>query len=61
MEWSDWSDCSLECGGGKQSRVRNMTVEKYGGRPCEGRPVDMRDCNTHFCPSEQQLHTLFHL
>jgi len=50
--WSDWSGCSEVCGGGNQSRIRDMSVEKYGGRPCKGSPVEIRDCNTHFCPGK---------
>ena len=50
--WTDWTACSLPCGGGLQFQTREKQVEKYGGRPCEGPPVQNRTCNTHFCPSK---------
>lgn len=48
--WGEWTHCSLLCGGGLQFQVREKQVEKYGGRSCDGLPVQNRSCNTHFCP-----------
>lgn len=53
--WSEWTSCSRSCGGGLQVQTREKQVEKYGGRPCEGLPLQNRSCNTHFCPSECTL------
>ena len=49
-DWSQWSDCSVKCGGGTQNRSRNITVDvKYGGETCP--PLsDTQECNTQPCP-----------
>ena len=47
-----WDNCSVECGGGNQSRYRDCIGPFYGGANCTGLPVDTQDCNTHFCPSK---------
>ncbi|XP_039283043.1 semaphorin-5B [Nilaparvata lugens] len=48
-DWSSWSPCSVECGGGQQFRER-----KCEGRPddCQGPPRVARVCNTHNCRGE---------
>eukprot|EP01001_Neometanema_parovale_P002017 NODE_12415_length_512_cov_30.601542_g12125_i0.p1 GENE.NODE_12415_length_512_cov_30.601542_g12125_i0~~NODE_12415_length_512_cov_30.601542_g12125_i0.p1 ORF type:complete len:162 (+),score=47.12 NODE_12415_length_512_cov_30.601542_g12125_i0:25-510(+) len=34
-EYSTWSDCSLTCGGGQQTRTRKIQVAAdYGAKPC---------------------------
>lgn len=56
--WSDWTPCSLPCGGGLQFQTREkQQVEKYGGSPCDGPPVQNTTCNTHFCPSKAAVDT----
>ncbi|MBN1453496.1 MAG: right-handed parallel beta-helix repeat-containing protein [Anaerolineales bacterium] len=48
-EWSPWSECLLECGGGTQIRTRTVLVEpQNGGAAC---PVleEMQPCNTDLC------------
>ena len=36
-EWSDWEECSRDCGGGSQQRRRKVEVEaKFGGAACSG-------------------------
>ena len=48
-EWSKWSKCSAQCGGGSQSRSRSITVEpKNGGAACPALEDD-QDCNTQAC------------
>ncbi|XP_062579319.1 coadhesin-like [Saccostrea cucullata] len=54
--WSNWSgfgDCSVSCGGGKQSRTRFCTNPKpaNGGKNCPGSASDLADCNTAACPT----------
>lgn len=43
-DWGQWSRCSVECGGGQQSRTR--TCERGN---CEGTGKMARACNTHSC------------
>lgn len=43
-EWSPWSQCSVECGGGQQFRLR--VCEKGN---CDGTAKMARACNTHSC------------
>ncbi|XP_014674902.1 PREDICTED: SCO-spondin-like [Priapulus caudatus] len=47
--WSDWSMCTLECGGGEGRRNRTCVEPLYGGRPCGGREKETRPCNEHPC------------
>ena len=53
-EWSEWSTCSKECGGGTQKRNRTYTPAKYGGIDLSlderNNIVENRECNTHNCP-----------
>ena len=53
-EWSrfsDWSECSVSCGGGIQRRRRTILVEAdRGGRRCAGRSEETRICNSRSCP-----------
>lgn len=50
--WSGWSDCSVTCGGGGQSRVRTCTdpSPEPGGIICQGSSIESRECNTKICP-----------
>ncbi len=46
----DWSSCSLQCGGGSQTRQRicvpPLTAQ---GRPCYGEALETRPCNAFPC------------
>jgi hypothetical protein len=46
-DWSAWGECSVECGGGTQTRTRSIiTSAQHGGTAC---PVltETRACNEH--------------
>lgn len=53
-QWSDWSACSLSCGGGSQDRQRDCVGPFHGGLECPGNGSESQNCNTHHCPSEYQ-------
>lgn len=48
-EWSAWSSCSKECGGGIQERSRSCDGRNDD---CEGQSHQSRPCNTHRCKGE---------
>jgi uncharacterized protein YegL len=48
-DWSGWSACSKDCGGGVMSRSRNIEVEPdFGGKECEA-TTDTQMCNVDAC------------
>ncbi len=50
-DFSDWSQCSAECGTGTQTRTRTeKTAAEHGGAACNGDAIETQDCNTHECP-----------
>lgn len=46
--WSDWSGCSVACGGGTQSRACTNPAPSCGGADCAGDST--QECNTQACP-----------
>jgi len=46
----DWSQCTLKCGGGFQYQQWMCVPPKAGGKPCQGKAIRRRPCNTHPCP-----------
>ena len=50
--FSEWTECSAECGGGTQTRSKecNNPAPAHGGAECEGASMETRDCNTQACP-----------
>lgn len=51
--WSDFSECSVECGEGTQTRAYTVTKQpQYGGTPCPTTP-ESRSCNTQACEPNQ--------
>lgn len=55
-DWSSWSTCSKTCKQGKQSRTRECTAPapQYGGKPCDGKPSEIRICNKDVpCPGKK--------
>jgi len=54
-EWTGWSKCSAECGGGVQQRLREVRrAMAYGGKPC-GQTSQTRACNSQSCESDCEL------
>jgi hypothetical protein len=54
-DWSNWSNCSVSCGGGTQERTRSIiTMPRGNGVAC---PIlkDTRACNTDVCPVDCQV------
>ena len=50
-EWSDWSQCSVTCGGGSQERFRTcVNLETRSNLICEGASQETRKCHTNTCP-----------
>ena len=52
--WTEWSDCSVSCSNGTQSRTRSCTnpAPAHGGRDCEGEDRQVKDCFLRHCPGE---------
>lgn len=52
--WSDFSGCSLPCGGGVQHSKRecNNPTPQNGGKYCTGNRKKYRSCNTNNCGPE---------
>ena len=51
--WGDWSECSVTCGGGTQTRSRSCTNPPvaHGGKPCLGLREITQDCDKDImCP-----------
>ena len=55
-EWSPWSGCNAECGGGTESRRRMITVDaQFNGDACPP-TQDERVCGTTPCPVHCEVH-----
>ena len=49
--YGNWSDCTKSCGGGFQTRLRDIEQQaQNGGAICEGESTDLRVCAEHACP-----------
>ena len=50
--WTDWSSCSVTCGGGYQFRTRRCDDPPplNGGAECPGSDEEIQSCNTVNCP-----------
>lgn len=54
-EWTEWSNCSLACGGnGTRHRTRNCSnpVPQYNGDDCVGDDIEYEECGRFPCPSK---------
>ncbi|GFO05466.1 hemicentin-1 [Plakobranchus ocellatus] len=61
--WSDWTECSLPCGGGVRSRLRfcNNPAPMYGGKQCTpNNYVEEEMCNTAACTPNGYAHGVAH-
>ncbi len=59
-DWSPWTECSRECGGGRQSRMRQCKTDGAASLDCTGNLVEIKDCNTHFCPGKSHVYCTLH-
>jgi hypothetical protein len=54
-EWSGWSKCSADCGGGVTQRLREVKqAMKYGGHPC-GKVSETKSCANQACEKDCEL------
>eukprot|EP00929_Paragymnodinium_shiwhaense_P017134 TRINITY_DN1260_c0_g2_i1.p1 TRINITY_DN1260_c0_g2~~TRINITY_DN1260_c0_g2_i1.p1 ORF type:complete len:1993 (+),score=486.90 TRINITY_DN1260_c0_g2_i1:90-6068(+) len=51
QDWSEWSACTCDCGGGQHTRDRRIAVmPEHGGKPCEANDLEqIEPCNTQSC------------
>jgi len=51
-EWGAWSDCTVSCGGGMQTRERlcDSPAPENGGAACQGLSDEYLPCNIEPCP-----------
>eukprot|EP00095_Tigriopus_kingsejongensis_P008230 snap_masked-scaffold591_size129331-processed-gene-0.4 protein:Tk08230 transcript:snap_masked-scaffold591_size129331-processed-gene-0.4-mRNA-1 annotation:"SCO-spondin" len=50
-EWTEWTDCSLTCGSGTRSKVRECIVPRDGdANICNGETRTQESCNETPCP-----------
>lgn len=50
-QWSQWTTCTVDCGGGTQTRSRAVGVQAAnGGTACTGAADESRTCGTTACP-----------
>lgn len=55
-EWSPWSACTAECGGGSEQRSRTVVaVQRSGGEKCPP-TQESQQCNTQSCDVDCVLH-----
>lgn len=48
-EWGEWSECSAECGGGFQTRERDIITPSVGAGARCGNTIEERNCNMSVC------------
>ena len=53
-DYSEWTSCSVSCGGGSQTRDRSCSnpAPAFGGDNCEGNAEETQKCNLHECPGK---------
>lgn len=53
--WSDWSSCSVTCGGGHRRRDRTCTERGPGAAPCGSESREVEECSNSACPVDCAL------
>ena len=48
LQWSDWVECSVSCGGGVQTKIAISCIPNYAF--CYDIQILQRDCNPEECP-----------
>ena len=57
-EWTETSTCSVTCGGGTKTHIRNCVKPQHGGKACEGDASKTDTCGEEECPSKLILQYL---
>lgn len=53
-KWGNWSDCSVTCGNGTQTRYRDCSSHGHGGKDCWGKGLQARPCQKYPCKSDNK-------
>ena len=60
--WEEWDSCSVTCGEGSQTRVRQITNPKNHSDHCDATDdllllttIETRPCNISHCPGKSHL------
>lgn len=59
-QWSEWEECSKECGYGTRARTRlcDNPPPEVGGPQCEGLSVETKVCYLKKCPERSETFSL---
>ena len=57
--WTEWTKCSRNCGGGRQSRTRSCLTNNKLELDCSGKIGQVQDCNTNPCPGTLSMCMVF--
>ena len=59
--WSQWSECSVTCATGSQTRQRVCVEPLYAGSECSGPRDEERNCTMVECPGNVRsfLHAFY--
>mmetsp|Transcript_100453 Transcript_100453/g.279728 ORF Transcript_100453/g.279728 Transcript_100453/m.279728 type:complete len:1521 (-) Transcript_100453:417-4979(-) len=48
--WTEWSECSASCGGGRTLRTREVVRDPaHGGKACDGPLIEVSECGRDSC------------
>jgi len=51
-DWSEWSSCSADCGGGERQHTRGIAIQaQFGGQACEA-TLENEQCNVGTCDAD---------